>query len=118
MSSRRLYSDYLNDILNYAEKAEQFVQGVNLREFQHNEEKLFAVVRALEVIGEAARQIPNSLREKYPEVPWKKIVGMRDKVIHEYLGVNDETVWRTVHEDLPILKVTIRKMLNDLADDK
>ena len=118
MSSKRLYSDYLNDMFNYAEKAEQFVAGVSFQEFQRNEEKIFAVVRALEVIGEAARHIPKFLRDKHPGLPWKKIVGMRDKVIHEYLGVNEETVWRTIQEDLPLLKATVRKILDDLCDEK
>ncbi len=116
MSSRRTYNDYLNDILDYATKAEEFVRDVRFFDFQRNEEKIFAVVRALEVIGEAARQIPKSLRDKYPEVPWIKAVGMRDKVIHEYFGVDDEIVWRTVHEDLPTLKETVRRMLIDITD--
>jgi uncharacterized protein with HEPN domain len=117
MSTKRLYIDYLNDMLSHAEKAERFAQGVNFLEFQRNEEKLFAVVRALEVIGEAARHIPKFARDKYPEMPWQKIVGMRDKVIHEYMGVDEETVWRTVQEDLPPLKTIIRKMLNDLREE-
>lgn len=91
-----------------------FVHGVSFDDFCDNEEKMFAVVRALEVVGEAARHIPKSMRDKYPEVPWKKVTGMRNKVTHEYFGVDLDVVWRTVHEDLPSLRDAVKKMLDDL----
>jgi uncharacterized protein with HEPN domain len=77
--------------------------------------KVFAVVRALEVIGEAARHIPKSLQAKYPRVPWRQITGMRNKITHEYFAVDVEVVWKTVHEDLPRLRDAIRQMLDDLS---
>ena len=92
MKRGRVYTDYLHDILTYAEKAESFVAGVDLETFQRNEEKVFAVIRALEVIGEAARHIPSSVRRQYPQIPWKKIVGMRNVVIHGYFGVDTEVI--------------------------
>lgn len=101
MKSKRVYTDYLRDMIEYAGKAVQFMQGVTLNDFQGNDEKIFAVVRALEVIGEAARHIPRSLRDEYLQVPWRKIVGMRDKVVHDCFGVDLEVVWRTVREELP-----------------
>lgn len=117
MSPKRLYHDYLRDILDYSEKAMRFVQGVSFDDFGDNEEKIFAVVRALEVIGEAARQIPKSLQDKYPRVPWRQITGMRNKVTHEYFAVDLEVVWKTIHEDLPLLRETIAQMLSDLEQD-
>ena len=115
MSAKRVYTDYLQDIVDYAEKAMRFVRGVSFDDFGDNEEKVFAVVKALEVIGEAARHLPKSLSDKYPAVPWKKVTGMRDKMTHEYFSVDLEVVWRTVHEDLPPLRDTAKKMLEDLA---
>jgi uncharacterized protein with HEPN domain len=106
--------DYLRDILAYAEKAERFVEDVDFDRFMANDEKVLAVIRVLEVIGEAARQIPRSVRERYPEVPWQDMIGMRNVVIHGYFGVNTEVIWRTVHKDLPPLRGAVAKMLEDL----
>lgn len=118
MSTQRVYTDYLQDIVDYAEKAMQFVHGVSFDDFGDNEEKTFAVVRALEVIGEAARHIPKSMRDKYPTVPWKQITGMRNKITHEYFGVDLDVVWKTVHEDLPPLRDSVKKILLDLANQR
>jgi uncharacterized protein with HEPN domain len=115
MSAKRVYTDYLQDIVDYAEKATRFVRGVSFDDFGDNEEKIFAVVKALEIIGEAARHLPKSVRDKYTAVPWKQVTGMRDKMTHEYFSVDLEVVWRTVHEDLPPLRDTAKKMLEDLA---
>ena len=95
MSSNRLYEDYFRDMVDHAEKAMRFVHAVSFEDFQDDEEKIFAVVYALGVIGEAARHIPKSLRDKHSEVPWKDITGMRDKVIHDYLSVDLNVVWRS-----------------------
>ena len=115
MSAKRVYTDYLQDIVDYAEKAMRFVQDVSFDDFGDNEEKILAVVKTLEIIGEAARHLPKSMRDKYTAVPWKQVTGMRDKMTHEYFSVDLEVVWRTVHEDLPPLRDTAKKMLEDLA---
>ena len=73
-----------------------------------------ATIRSLEVIGEAAKHIPKSIRKQHPDVPWEDMAGMRDKLIHDYFGVNLEVVWRTVKEDLPPLLKTIRNVLNSI----
>jgi len=118
MKSSKDYSDYLNDILQYARKAEEFLEGVSLEDFKANEEKALAVIRALEVIGEAARSIPKSIRNKYQKVPWYEMTGMRDKLIHDYFGVNLVVVWRTVKEDLPPMTSAVEGMMKDLKADK
>lgn len=84
-------------------KALRFVHGVSFDEFRANEEKVLAVTRALEVIGEAARFVPLSIREKYPDVPWREMIAMRNKMIHAYFGIDIRVLWRTVSEDLPPL---------------
>jgi uncharacterized protein with HEPN domain len=72
---------------------------------------VYAVTRALEIIGEAARQFPESPLARYPELPWHEMIGMRNVVIHEYFGVDYEVLWRTVHEDLPPLRVAVKAIL-------
>jgi len=111
MKPRRLVTDYLQDILDNADKARRFVQGVDYEHFRDDEQKFYAVVRALEVIGEAARHIPRPLRNKYPDVPRSKMTGMRDKVIHDYFGVDLEVLWKTVQQDLPDMQQAVAKML-------
>ncbi|MBI4493813.1 MAG: DUF86 domain-containing protein [Chloroflexi bacterium] len=102
-------------MLTYAEKAEAFVAGVDLEGFRNDEQKAFAVVRALEVIGEAARHIPAVVRKRYPEVPWEKIVGMRNILVHGYFGIDLEVIRRTVQEDLPPLRQAIARILQSQA---
>ena len=109
----RAYADYLRDILDAISKIQQFVTGVNEDSFVQDDEKAYAVVLALEMIGEAAKQIPASERKRYPQIPWREIIGMRDKIAHQYFGVNRRLVWQTVQNDLPLLQSAISQMLSD-----
>ena len=113
MSRPRVHLDYLRDMLDSAEKAILFVGGMDFKQFAQDDKTVFAVVRAIEIIDEAARKIPKEFREKYGDIPWRDIAGTRDKLIHEYFGVNLSVVWRTVQEDLPILVVQLRKALEN-----
>jgi uncharacterized protein with HEPN domain len=108
---KREYTDYLNDMLENAEKALSFVAGMDFDDFQKDDKAVYAVIRAFEIIGEAARQVPENVREANSEIPWREITGMRNKLTHEYFGVNTKVVWRTVKEDLPIIIPAIKKML-------
>jgi uncharacterized protein with HEPN domain len=114
MSAARDYSDYLCDIIDNAKKARQFVAGVDYASFAASAEKTYAVFHALEIIAEAARRIPSSARDRYKQVPWREVTGMRDKLIHGYAGVNLKRVWETVKDDLPPLIATVEQMLADL----
>lgn len=97
-------------------KAQLFVAGVDFESFQANEEKVFAVIRALEIIGEAGKKIPTSVRKRYPEVPWAAMAGMRDKLAHDYFGVNLRRLWETVQNDLPPLRTAVARMVGDLEN--
>jgi uncharacterized protein with HEPN domain len=103
MSSPRIYLHYLEDILGNAAKALEFVKGMSESEFLQDDKTIFAVIRALEVMGEAAKNVPDDIRNKYSHIPWRDLAGMRDKLIHHYFGVDLKTVWKTVNRDLPIL---------------
>jgi uncharacterized protein with HEPN domain len=109
---KREYEDYLRDMLENAEKALSFVWGMNYDEFCVDDKAIYAVIRALEIIGEAARQIPENVRQSNPELQWREITAMRNKLAHEYFGVNTKVIWRTVHEDLPLMLPLLKKMLN------
>jgi len=100
---------YLLDILEAAKLAVEYVKGVTREEFYHSVEKQDAVIRRLEIIGEAARRIPEESRALLPELPWKRIVGMRNFLIHEYDGLDIGVIWDTVKTHLPELIKQLEK---------
>lgn len=114
MSPRREHSDYLNDILHYSAQARAFVAGMDFEAFAGNEEKTLAVVHALQIVGEAASKLPRSITRLHPEIPWTKMTGMRNFIVHGYFLVDLEIVWRTIKEDLPPLRTTVAQLLADL----
>ena len=102
----------LEDICQAARKALEFVQGMSYGHFLGDDKTVYAVVRALEVVGEAAKGIPQDFRDRHPEVPWRSMAGIRDKLIHDYVSVNLEVVWKTVTEDLPPLLPALQRVLD------
>lgn len=105
---------YIKDIVQNMQDVEEFVRDLSYEEFAADKKTFNAVVRAIEVMGEATKNVPANIRRKYPVVPWKEMAGMRDKVIHFYFGVNQEVVWLTVKERIPAIKPMIEQILRDL----
>ncbi len=102
---------YLNDMLECIEKIEEYMKNVTEDEFSGNAQLRDAVMRRLEIIGEAAKNMPASIRNKYPEVEWKKVAGMRDVLIHVNFDEVLERIWIVVKKELPELKEKVRKAL-------
>ena len=117
-SKRREFLDYVTDIFDATERIEEFVKGFNSKKFKEDEKTIFAVVRAFEIIGEATKNIPAKVKNKYKEVPWRQMAGMRNKLIHEYFGANTEVVWKTIKKDIPDLKEKISKILKESKKHK
>ena len=115
---KREIIDFVEDIVNAMNKAIMFVEGMSYEEFSQDEKTVFAVIRALEIIGEAVKNIPDNVRKNYPEIPWKGMTGMRDKVIHQYFGVDLKVVWETIQERIPEVKPFFEKMLKNLQKDE
>jgi uncharacterized protein with HEPN domain len=88
----REYDDYLRDMLENAEKALSFVGGMDFEAFRRDDKALYAAIRALEIVGEAARKVPEEVRGANPQLQWRAIAGMRNKLMHEYFGVNTRVV--------------------------
>lgn len=104
---------YLYDILESIGNIEEDTQAVSEEEFSHKRVVQQAVVRNLEIIGEAVDQLPKELKDLYPTVPWRKIKAMRNRIIHEYFGLKINVIWKTITEDLPLLKKQIKQIVKE-----
>ena len=104
---------YIEHILDSIEKIEKYTDSINVHGFVDNELVQDGVIRNFEIIGEASKKFSNKFREKYSNVPWKKISGMRDILIHDYIGIDIWAVWDTIEKDLPNLKEYLLEILKD-----
>jgi uncharacterized protein with HEPN domain len=117
MTTDRTYCDYVKDVHEAVVLVAEFISGMAFKDFKADAKTAFAVVRALEIIGEGAKMVPDAIRAKHPAVPWRLMTGMRDKLIHHYFGVDLKVVWKTATEDLPGLEVQIKEVLQDVCPD-
>lgn len=114
MRNHRLY---LKDIFEAMVAIQSFVEGMDFDLFVENDKTTFAVVRKLEIIGEAAKNVPKTIQQKYPQVPWRDMAGMRDRIIHAYFAVDYIVVWDTLKVDIPQLQPIIWQILEDIEKE-
>lgn len=105
---------YLHDILEALKKIEKYTEGLSFNKFSDDTRTVDATIRNFEIIGEATKKIPQRIKKRYPQVPWKEMAAMRDKLIHEYFGVNLKVLWRTIKEDLPPLEPLVEEVLRKM----
>jgi uncharacterized protein with HEPN domain len=111
--SSRADRDLLGDILEALRRARSYIAGQSYEQFLEDTKTQDAVIRTLEILGEATKRLSPSLRESHPEIPWKSMAGVRDKLIHDYFGVNFDIVWQIVQDQLPALAEQIAAALED-----
>ncbi|MFC1718064.1 DUF86 domain-containing protein [Candidatus Poribacteria bacterium] len=107
---------YLDDILEAIGKIERYTEGLNIDQFRDDDKTFDAVIRNFEIIGEAVKHIPPDIREKAPDIPWKAMAGMRDKLIHEYFGVRFDVVWDTIRKRFPEVKLLVTAILKQMDE--
>jgi uncharacterized protein with HEPN domain len=113
----RDYQVYIEDIIDAIESIEEYTNALAFEQFVKDKKTVDAVVRNFEIIGEATKHVPESVRKKYSSVPWRDMAGMRDALIHGYFGVNLDVVWKTIKERLPTVKPLIEKALVDIESE-
>ena len=111
MSIKRDITDFMVDVLESIADIRDFIQGLTYDEFISDRKTINAVLRSLEIIGEAVKKVPIEVRNEYPLVPWKEIAGMSDKLIHDYFGVDLGIIWETIQHDFKDLEEAVTDYL-------
>ncbi len=111
---KRDYSLFLKDIISAIDSIQLFVGGITLDDLANDDKTSSAVIRKFEIIGEATKHVPEELKEKHPDIPWKTMSGMRDRLIHAYFGIDYKLVWNIIRDELPGLKRKLQSILKDI----
>ncbi len=99
---------YIDDMIRFAEKVMRYTQALDQTAFIKNEPYYDATLRNLELIGEAATHIPEEIRKKYSEIPWRQIIATRNRIIHGYLGIDNDIIWSIITDEIPLLLITLK----------
>ncbi len=108
--SEREWSFYLDDMIGFAEKTIAYTNGLDQKGFVNSGLNYDATVRNLELLGEAATHIPAQVRDAHPAVPWRQLIATRNLLIHGYLGIDNDTLWSIITDDIPVLLLQLRKL--------
>lgn len=114
--AKREFILYLEDMHLSMDRIEEYIGNINFETFKTNQLVIDAVIRNLEIIGEAAKNVPEIIKTKYPEVPWDKMYGLRNLITHEYFGVDYEMIWQIAKNNLPENKIDIEKILKHINE--
>ncbi|MDD5459463.1 MAG: DUF86 domain-containing protein [Phycisphaerae bacterium] len=109
---------YIKDIIAAIDSIDQFVEGMDFYQFSQDDKTASAVIQKLQIIGEAVKNVPADIRQKYCDIRWKEMAGMRDKLIHQYFGMKMELLWETIQNDLPPLRIPLLEIINDLNESE
>ena len=115
--SPRLWKHRITDIINSINKIQEYVEQMGFEDFQRDDKTIDAVIRNFIIIGEAARNIPNDISIKYPNIPWRIMGDMRNFAVHEYWGVEISTIWKTIQDDLPPLIPSLKRVIDSEKDE-
>lgn len=115
--TKKDYLVYINDIIDTIKDIESFTKNITYEEFIADKKTVYAAERGIEIIGEATKRIPATIRSKYNEIPWKDMAGIRDKVSHDYNGIDLIIVWKTIQQNLPQLKVMLSDLITKLRNE-
>lgn len=113
---KRIFIDYLEDILQSINDLEEFSRGLTFDQFILDKKTVLASLALLQIIGEASNKLPLDVRKKYNDIPWKSIIGLRHKIVHEYFGLHHKVIWNIINNDLPQLKPQIIKIIEEHKD--
>ena len=114
--SKRSSELLVEDIWESIEKIERYTEGMTQNNFQSDEKTTDAVVRNLEIIGEAAGRLPEDFTDQHSEIEWVKIIGLRNRIVHEYFGVDLQIIWQILKKDLPVFKESLKNIRSELND--
>lgn len=113
---KREYKLFLDDIVENIDKIQRFVSGMSFDDFRKDDKTIYAVSRSLEIIGESVSQIPDEVKDKYGDIPWRDIKNFRNQVVHKYWDVDVEIVWDIVKNELDELKSKIKELIRAVSD--
>jgi uncharacterized protein with HEPN domain len=114
----RKHSLFVNDIVAAIDAIEEFVKGMEMKDLENDDKTASAVIRKLEIIGEAAKHVHDSVRARYPKIPWQKMAGMRDRLIHAYFGIDYALVWDVIKKELHGVKNGLKKVAGELEKEE
>lgn len=108
--SKRPVNLLLGDICEAIERIQEYIERMSFESFSNDRKTIDAVVRNLEIIGEAANRLPDDFKENHPQVEWYKVLGLRHRIVHEYFGIDLQIIWQILQKDLPELQRTLSRM--------